>query len=136
MCMFGEGIRAGHHGSRPLFQLAQLLTSFIQRYPSTCQLAHHARRRPLHALDAARAWDVLGQTPRGLPGSDLTDWIVEERRRRQVKRGVTGGTRRAHVWVRHTQFFSVQGLSPASKETFEEPSVGRLWCLHWREKFP
>lgn len=85
--VFRKGICAGHHGGRPLFQLAQLLTSLIQRYPSTRQLAHHAGGRPLHALDAAGAWDVLSQTPRGLPGSYLPNWMVEERRGR-IKRGV------------------------------------------------
>lgn len=85
MRMFRKGICAGHHGGRPLFQLAQLLTSLIQRYPSPRQVAHHAGSRPLHALDAARAWDVLGQTPRGLSGSYLTNWITGERRRVKMR---------------------------------------------------
>lgn len=62
MSVFGKGICAGHHGSCPLLQLAQLLASFIQCYPGTCQFADDPRSCPLHALDAARARDVLGQT--------------------------------------------------------------------------
>lgn len=73
MGVFGEGICAGHHGSRPLLQLAQFLPSFIQRYPGTCELAHHTRGRPLHALNAAGTRDVLSQTSRCLSSGDLSD---------------------------------------------------------------
>lgn len=73
MGVFGKGICAGHHGSRPLLQLAQLLSSFIQGYPGPCQLAHHTRRGSFHALDASRARDVLSQTPRRLSSGDLSN---------------------------------------------------------------
>lgn len=73
MGMFGKGICAGHHGSCPLLQLAQFLASFIQCYPGTCQIANHTRGRTLHALDAARAWDVLGQASGCLSGGYLTN---------------------------------------------------------------
>lgn len=62
MGMFGKGIRAGHHGSRPLVQLAQFLASLIQRYPGARQISDYTGGGPLHSLDATGAWDVLGQT--------------------------------------------------------------------------
>lgn len=67
--VFGEGLGAGHHGCGSLLQLSQFLPSLVQGYPSAGQFSHHARRRSLHALHAARAGDVLGQAPGGLAGS-------------------------------------------------------------------
>lgn len=87
--MFGKGICAGHHGSRPLLKLAQFLSSFIQSYPGPCQLPHHTRGGSFHALDASRARDVLSQTPRRLSSGDLSNWVVvgEERTREDVWEG-------------------------------------------------
>lgn len=67
--VFGEGLRAGHHGCGSLLQLSQFLPPLVQSYPSTGKLSHNARRRSLHALHAPRARDVLGQAPGGLTGS-------------------------------------------------------------------
>lgn len=73
MGVFREGLRAGHHGCRPLLQLSQFLPSLVQRHPGTGEVAHHPGRRALHALHAARARDVLGQAARGLTGRRFTD---------------------------------------------------------------
>lgn len=75
MGVFGKGICAGHHGSCPLVQLPKFLASFIQCYPGACQISNHTRGRPLHALEASRAWDVLGQTSGCLPSCYLPNWV-------------------------------------------------------------
>lgn len=69
MSVFGEGLRAGHHGCRSFLQLPQFLPPLVQSYPSTGEFPHHPGRRALHALHTPRARNVLGQAPGGLTGS-------------------------------------------------------------------
>lgn len=88
--VFREVFCAGHHQGGPLLQLPQPLAPLIQSDASPGQLAHHSAGRHFHALHPSLAWDVLGQTPRGLPGCCLANCggiTQSERRENDTKSG-------------------------------------------------
>lgn len=81
--VLGEVLSAGHHQGGSLLQLPQPLAPLVQSDASTRQLAHRSAGRYLHALHPSLAWDVLGQTPGGLPGRCLANCgsITQSQRR-------------------------------------------------------
>lgn len=117
--MFGKGICTGHHGSCPVLQLSQFLSSFIQCYPRTGQISHYTRRCALHALDAAWAWDVLSQTPGRLSSCYLTNWVTDVEVNKNVQ------SKRAAIETQHIHSSSLSSdCAPPPKRPLKNPLLG------------
>lgn len=131
MGVFGKGVRAGHHGSCPLLQLAQFLASFIQCYSGTCQVSDHTRGCPLHALNATWARDVLGQASRCFSSCQLTNWMKRVKGKKNRERCVKEsrhqlGTALYLDWCRfgiHSSSLS-SDCAPPPKRPLKNPLFG------------